>query len=420
MHDAPPAPDDVQLIDAPVDTFVAPAAVCAPLVADPAAVVVSDVTTLRATLATAVPGTTIALADGTYDLSLGTLIISTPGVTLRSQSGDATKVILDGAGSMAIMIRISASNVTITAVTVAHAQFVGVMVEPTSIAVTGTKLHDITFLDDGGPAVRIFPAGGDATIGPYADNGVITCSRFVDTPTGADHCAASPLGIDGRGIRGWTISHNRFVDNACATLHRRTVVVRGGSRATQIINNHFSGSAMNILLGDGAGTARTYGDALPPNCAGVPEHWGGLVCNNVIAGLGVPSIGSNADFEEGIALWTACDTLVIHNTIVSPGAGETFHDIEYRFPGSYVNLVNNLLLEAPASRDSGAQNAAYAASNVTYASEADFVDAAGGDLHLAAGSSQQPGASIANLGCSTDADGKPRSLSSPMPGAYER
>ena len=51
---------------------------------------------LVAAVDTAVPGDTILIADGTYDLNGAFLWVDTPGITLRSASGDRDAVILDG------------------------------------------------------------------------------------------------------------------------------------------------------------------------------------------------------------------------------------------------------------------------------------------------------------------------------------
>jgi len=401
-----------------------PIASCAPLQAPVAPVAVADVPSLRAALMTAAPNTTITLADGTYDLSasVNPILIATPGLTLRSASGAPDKVVITGARVASPLVVVRASNVTLASVTLTAAPGPALFVDPTVAAnVTGTTVYDVTFLDNDGPAIRIRPFNG-ATTGPFADDGKIACSRFVITPTGgADTCTPPTLGIAADAVRGWTVRDNRFERLSCATTVRRTVAFRAGSRDTRLSGNVFLGSAMNIMLGTTGATSRTYADAPALGCALTPDHRGGVVCNNVIVGLGLPPIAANTDFEEGIALWNACDPWVLHNTIVSPAAGETYHDIEYRFAGTIAHLANNLLFQAPASRDGGQADAAYLASNALYASAADFVDASGGDLHLSATAAPPAGASIAGLGlCDVDADGKPRSLASPTVGAFER
>ena len=97
---------------------------------------------------------------------------------------------------------------------------------------------------------------------------------------------------------------------------------------------------------------------------------------------------------------------------------EPFASIEWRFPGTRgAELVNNLVSHNLLGRDGAS---ASRRGNVERASSSTFVDAPGGDLHLAAG------ATIAidrgeptPEGCERDIDGDPRS-SSPDVGADER
>ena len=390
---------------------------CPPLSTNPATVAVSDATTLKAVVASAQPNDTIALANGTYDLATG-IAITAPGVTLRSVSGDPAKVVL--VGGAAATVAISASNVTIADLTIMNATTIALLVQGSATAnTTGTKIYDVTFADAGGPAVRINALGGSVT-GPFADTGTIACSRFRDTPTGPSHCGGAILGIDASAARDWIVRDNDFRDLVCQNSLARVILFRGGSRDTQVVRNRITGSNMNICLGIDPGTARTYNDPLPAACNGMtPQHWGGTICDNVIDAQVLPQLGGN-DFDTGIGLWSVCDAWVTHNTIVSPPGNETYHDIEYRFAGTYVHLVNNLVEEAPAARDMGVTDPAFAGSNVTYAALADFNDAAQADFHLAADAPEQPGVALpAGNQCSTDADGRPRAAV-PTVGAYER
>jgi hypothetical protein len=394
---------------------------------DPNAVVVSDVASLQAAVANATTGETIALAPGTYTFTT-TLVIKVGGVTLRSMTGNASSVILDGGGVASPVVETNVSNVTIASLTITNASAIGVRVSaPATGDITNDRIYDLTFADVIGPGIRIVP--GTPTmpnLGPFADNGTIACSRFVDT-TAVDHCTVPVnLAIDANAVRGWTIRNNRFDHVACPSGFRRTVVVRAGSRDVVIANNRMLDSNGNIQLGNDptSNPARTYSDLLPSTCTGLginpPQAWGGMVCNNAIAGLDVPPINTQP-FDHGIAMWGTCETWVLHNTIVSPGGGTTFDDIEFRFPGTYVHLVNNLLEQAPFLRDSAAQDPTYSASNALYAAETDFVDPHGGDLHLSSTAAETAGVAIDALGmCGTDADGKQRNLAAPTVGAYER
>ncbi len=409
--------DDVGAITADSAPVVVPATGCAALPPRAFSVVVTTAAMLEAAVQSVPAGGVIGIADGTYDLS-GGITIATPGLTLRSTSGDPTRVTLQGGA--ATTLTIVASKVTIADLTLQNATTMAVLVAGTAAADTlGVQLYDLIFANPGGPAIRILPFGGTVA-GPFADDGTIACSQFLDTPALDNHCVGSTLGIDGEAARGWVVRDNAFSGLVCPNEYERAIIFRYGSRDTQVVRNRLKGSNMNISFGFGAGNSRTYADASPIGCAGVPDHIGGLICDNVIDGQVLPPM-SAPDFDTGIGLWSACDTWVMHNTVVSPAAGETYHDIEYRFMESYVHLVNNLTEQAPASRDSGVADLAYLGSNVTYMGPADFASAMTGDFHLVPSAPEMPGTAIAatNL-CETDADGKARNLAQPTPGAYER
>jgi hypothetical protein len=410
---------------APLDAVACPldagsaTSACAPLPDDPCAIGVASTDDLVAAVAVAQPGQTITVAAGTYAL-MTTLVIGTPGVTLRSATGDASSVILDGGMVLGTVVTIDASNVSLVSITIAHSAGEGLEIQPTASAgLTGVRVYDVTFLDDAAEQIRIDASNVG---GPYADDGEIGCSRLMKTTFPA--CPSGSVGVYANAARGWLVHDNQFSNVAC-TGFARAMWFRGGSRDTRVIGNRLLSSNMNITLGDDPTMpdARTYSDALPPTCSGfgsnAPQHWGGVLCNNAIAGLGVPSQASGDTFDDGLSLWGTCEAWALHNTVVSPAGSLTYHDIEFRFAGTYVHLVNNLLEQAPASRDGGAQDATYMTSSVTYGSTADFVDATGGDLHLTATAPEGNGMSIDGLGmCGSDADGISR-LAAPRVGAYE-
>src|SRR5688572_24507180 len=57
-------------------------------------------------------GATILLADGTYRLR-STLVVSSPGLTLRSRSGRPGAVVVDGSYATGDLVAVAASGVTI-------------------------------------------------------------------------------------------------------------------------------------------------------------------------------------------------------------------------------------------------------------------------------------------------------------------
>src|SRR5690606_18094434 len=185
-------------------------------------------------------------------------------------------------------------------------------------------------------------------------------------------------------VRDWVVRHNVFDRRACATPSYRTIWFDAGSRDTVITDNLFFGSNYHVLFG-GSPPSRTYADPIPATCTGTnqPDHYGGVICNNVIAAVTLPSDDTLEDFHEGIALWNACETWVLHNTIATNvDASEIWTTIEYRFDATYVHLVNNLAATLPMARENAELDPVYAASNVVYASTSEFVDLAAGNLRL--------------------------------------
>ena len=84
-------------------------------------VTVSSVSALAAAVSGAVPGQTIVVAPGHYDLDGVYLRITAPGVTLRGQGGDREAVVLDGNDLTTEIVQVVASNVTVADLTLREA-----------------------------------------------------------------------------------------------------------------------------------------------------------------------------------------------------------------------------------------------------------------------------------------------------------
>jgi hypothetical protein len=121
--DAAAPPPDASAI--PPDAGTLPATTACPVLPIPpgaGAIVRPDPPgLLAAAVSAAGAGVTILLADGTYGLGGAGLQLRRQGLTLRSMSGDATKVILDGEYRTPEIIAISASDVTVAHVTITRA-----------------------------------------------------------------------------------------------------------------------------------------------------------------------------------------------------------------------------------------------------------------------------------------------------------
>jgi hypothetical protein len=351
---------------------------CAPL--PPSSGVVVDVSTtqagsLQSILDAALPGDTIQLADGVYSLAQ-TLVLRTPGITLRSKSGNREGVVIDGRYAVNDLLLIQRSDVTIADLTVMRSYWHLVHVVPSGSALTGTTLHNLRAVDGGEQFVKVNPAGGQ-----YADNGVIRCSSLELTDTGRayvrNNCYTG--GIDLHQARGWQISANVVSGFWCASgLSEHAIHAWTGSRDTVVDRNTIVNSARGIGLGLGSsGTGRTYSDA-PCSGATYVGHYGGAITNNIVVVNDARVFASGYGFDTGISLEQSCETNVLHNTVASTSAPRS-SSIEWRFANTTAAIANNLVTHSLVPRD-GAR--ATLGGNVTGAPLSLFVDVAGADLHL--------------------------------------
>jgi hypothetical protein len=399
--------------DAPVDTGPGdgtdeppPPAGCGPL-PDPTGPTVTvgpdGAGELRGIVAGAAEGTTILLEDGTYDMSGGDgshrLVFATPGVTLRSASGDREAVVLDGGYVTGELVSISASDVTIADLTLERAYYHPVHVTGGAASdIEGVLLYDLHIIDPGQQAVKI----NASTENHYADGGRVECSLIELTEAGRpeirDSCYTG--GIDAHLAWGWEVRLNTIRGFWCTTgLSEHGIHFWRSSRDTLVERNLIVDCARGIGfgLGDSGPTDRAY-DPDPYPGVGYIGHVDGTIRNNMI-------FASIPGFDSGITLDQARGTVVVHNTVfttVTP-----FSSIEYRFPNTLVEILNNLVSHVIMERDGAT---ATLTGNVTGAEGSWFVDATAPDLHLettATGAVDQ-GASLPAGTCDDDYDGEAR------------
>lgn len=393
--------------DAPVDG-APPAARCAPLPLPATVVEVTDKTKLAQTVFDAAPGTTIVLPDGVYDLGGKILQLHTKGVTLRGKSGDRTKVFLDAGWSTVgrEAIQITADDVTVAHLTVARAIDHPIHVFASATAdVKNPRIYDVYVLDPGQQGIKI---NADGAFTHFVDGGLIACSRIeltsVGRPKVRDSCYTG--GIDAHATRGLVIRDNHVEGFYCASgLSEHGIHLWKGGRDNVVERNVVKDCARGIGYGLGDTTVgRTFADA----CGGATMvgQFGGVIRNNVVFAAAAPLFASAASFDTGIGLEQACGTVVAHNTVYSTSAPVS-SSIEWRFGKTSVQLFNNLASHAFKDRGGGAV-ATRAGDQAALA--AYFVDAAGGNLHLA------PTAAVKDKGvavpaglCDDDLDAAPRS-----------
>ncbi|MCA9669175.1 MAG: hypothetical protein KC503_26445 [Myxococcales bacterium] len=417
----PPAPD--QGTPQPDSTTPPAPTSCAPLPAPSGNVInvtPSQAAQLPQIVANAAAGSTIALADGTYKMTGGEaqrrIQIQNNGITVRSASGKRDAVIIDGEYQTNEIIVITGDDVTIADLTIKRAVDHLIHVTGGNDNTLRTKLWNLHLEDSGEQFVKVNPSGSNT----YVDDGSLECSRFVLTSAGRPNIEPNPGGcytggIDAHAARGWVVRKNHFEGIYCTNggLAEHAVHFWSTSRDTLVEQNVIVDCARGVGFGlrESGTPRRTYADNPYPG-VGYLDHIDGIIRNNLIYASGAAA----SYFDTGIELDQARGAAVHHNTVASK---PTFSSIDYRFANTQVAIHNNLVYRI--SLRNGAQGTV-SDNGPEPAPASLFVNAAGGDWHLAAGAS----AAIdkgKNLGTAAglDLDGKPHTAGAGSDlGAYER
>jgi len=360
---------------------------------------------LDSIVAGAASGVTILLNDGVYELHGDCLWVDTPGLSIRSKSGNRDAVIIDGGYETMEIIHVCASNVTVADLTLKRAYYHPIHVAPpgdTDIA--NTLIYNVHIIDPGEQAIKINQNGGH-----FADYGVVACSRIELTDEGRTHIRNDCYtgGVDGHQARGWVIRDNHIEGFWCQYgLSEHGIHFWTGSRDTVVERNVLVDNCRGVGFGLGqSGSGRVYADNPCPGANGYVGHFGGVIRNNFIF-QGRAELGSSEyGFDSGISLDQACGAEVLHNSVI---AIETpFSSIEWRFSNTAAEIVNNVVSHNLMPRDGGS---AILAGNLDYAPLSLFVDGANADLHLSeyAHSAIDQGVSIVAGKCDDDLDCDPR------------
>ena len=229
-------------------------------------VTVSSVDDLVYRVNTATQGTTILVADGTYNLNGEYLRFDVPDVTLRSASGNREAVVLDGNYATTEIAQIVASHVTIANLTLRKAYNHPIHVMSSGSSDTlNTYIYNVHIIDPGQQAIKINPVPG----GHYTDNGIVACSHIELTDAGRsqirDNCYTG--GVDAHQSRGWDIRDNLIEGFWCAQgLSEHAVHAWTGSRDTLVERNMLINNARGVGFGlVTSGTGRTYSDNACPS-----------------------------------------------------------------------------------------------------------------------------------------------------------
>lgn len=353
-------------------------------------------------VADARPGTTVLLADGEYRL-VRMLEIVTPGLVLRGESADASRVILRGASmaerQVGVAISVGAADVTIADLTVGYVGFHGIQVRG-ELAASRVMIHGVRVVDTGQQLLKGSTAGGPQ----YADEGVVSCSTLEYS----DHAPSDYTNaVDVLGGRAWIVRHNtiRRIHGPLAAGGSAgpAILFWANSLDTVVDSNLIVDSFRGIALGLGPGASRE----LARDGERVYDHQGGAVRNNVVVNL-------NAWGDEGIEANAARDVQIDHNTVFIEGGLPW--SISVRFDSTNGRVRNNLSNRRILFRDGGQ---ATLAGNVDGAERSWFVNPPAADLGLSSGTGPAIDGGVAT-GLDHDMRGGPRAVgAAPDAGAFE-
>ena len=314
------------------------------------------------------PGGTILLADGHYRMPRY-FELRTDRVTLRGQSGDRNKVILDGAQSMhgeLVGIR-ACSGVTIADLTIQNIRHNGFKLNSDfgvhRVTVHNCVIHNIW--QRGVKGVRV--PNDRPQIRPPHECHIQFClfyndrpKRFEDDPTDTPETFKGNYigGIDVMFADGWTIS-----DNVFAGIRGRTGEARGAvflwhdSKDCIVERNVIVDCDSGVCLGNSS-----RGEGTEIHC------YRCIVRNNFVTRC--PENGILADYTQ--------DCLIAHNTIHDPSSRlKRLIRLVHDNPGLVV--VNNLLSGPPMRVETSSHIRSQG--NITADLGLQFADSTRGDLH---------------------------------------
>lgn len=151
-------------------------------------------------------------------------------------------------------------------------------------------------------------------------------------------------GVDGHQASGWHFRDNYVAGFWCNSgLSEHAFHMWRGCRGTIIERNIMVNNARGIGFGlMSSGSARIFDDdpcGLGDTYIG---HVGGTIKNNFIYVNNTMLFASHSGFDSGIALYSSCNTKVLHNTVVSTEA--PYASIEWRFAASQnIEITNNIV-----------------------------------------------------------------------------
>lgn len=353
-----------------------PAILCPPLPPSTGSVIaVADEATLRDQAYNAAPGTTLLIQPGVYQMQ-GFVHIVNAEISLRGATGNRQDVILDFGGMVGghFGILVEADDVTIADLTIQNANDHGVSIQGRDRPI----LYNLHVRDIGDQLVKVNPFGNGS------EDGLLACSRLEYTTTAPDEYTN---GISAHDAHRWTVRDNEWYRiRTPGNSPVPTILFWSGSSGTVVERNLLVDCYQGISFGNAG--------------HGAGDHIGGIVRNNMIY--------ASQPHDVVIEMVHASGWLVAHNTalLLNPASGLTW-GMEARFDDSQGTFAYNLTnMDIWGDRD-GANGTL--TGNLTNAQSGWFVNAAAGDLHLAATAvaAIDQAASLPQVTDDFDGDGRP-------------
>jgi hypothetical protein len=349
---------------------------------------------LREAIATVADGATIFVADGTYPIGDLELRRNAADVTIRGESGDREKAVIDCRDKFRMGILLcGAKNVTIADLTIRNTKY-GVFFYGDSdvqrLTVRNVKFHNIWVRGiKGTHPCRI----GDSPTNLYTReqaekirprNGRVEYCLFVndrrkkDTDDGFHGDYVS--GMDMMMLKNWTIADNVFVGIRGAN---------GGGRGAIFIwvESEDVIAERNVIINCDRGIAFGNPSSVPPHMTR------GIARNNFIVGGSIQAL----EFHQVV------DCIACNNTIVASKFENLWH-VEVGRHCSGVRFYNNLVHGKTRFRDGQVEQKGNIIGDLT----GWFVDQAVCDLHLTAKAADALGKAVPLPEVTEDFDGQKR------------
>lgn len=338
---------------------------------------------LRTAVQNLVAGDTVLVADGTYTLT-DTLYVRAANVTIRGQSGQRARVVVQGDAMSATarvgnVFRVESDGVRIQDLTLQRCRWH--LIQITGDQDTdGLTVSNCVLRDSYEQMLKgsIDPANTSVA----SDRGLVENCLFEYTAGIGPQWYIG--GIDVHGGRDWIVRGNTFRN-----------IISPNTAVAEFAVHFWNNSAdnlveRNVIVDCDRGIGFGLGDR---------GNSGGIIRNNMI------SHANRGQYTDaGIALANSPGSQVVGNTVYSDHAFPWA--IEYRFTATQnVRIADNLTNRPILARDGASGSVG---TNVTNATASWFVAPAAGDLHLASRIASVVDAGVAVAGLVTDIDGQAR------------